>query len=240
MLHPEGPSVSFDLSQARWVRRRYAERTNTVADFVPNNFEAYARILHPLSLPSGRDSVRWVEVAAAIGGQIHPAVQWESLLFHAQSPEALLARLGGPPPKGCLDSRHLSSLLRVLGAHTQSGEDCWFGLSSDWGWSHDLAVTMSIPEFTVSAGRAFILLRGSLNSALHLGQETIDGGFLPQSPNMAWPSDRAWFLCSDIDLDSTLIGGSQVLIDELTQLVEMEVLSVDLHTRIDADGDAVN
>ena len=35
------------------------------------------------------------------------------------------------------------------------------------------------------------------------------------SPNLVWPADRAWFLASEIDFDSTLVGGSSELIETI-------------------------
>jgi len=39
------------------------------------------------------------------------------------------------------------------------------------------------------------------------------GSFHPQSPNLIWPNDRNWILATEIDLDVTLVGGSQELIE---------------------------
>lgn len=39
--------------------------------------------------------------------------------------------------------------------------------------------------------------------------------FHQESPNLIWPSDRRWFVASEIDLDSTFVGGSAELIGEL-------------------------
>lgn len=34
-------------------------------------------------------------------------------------------------------------------------------------------------------------------------------------PNLWWPEDRAWCVASEIDLDYTLVGGTEELIGEL-------------------------
>jgi hypothetical protein len=34
-------------------------------------------------------------------------------------------------------------------------------------------------------------------------------------PNLIWPADHAWFVQSEVDLDSTLVGGSRSLVDAL-------------------------
>jgi hypothetical protein len=40
-------------------------------------------------------------------------------------------------------------------------------------------------------------------------------GLFPTSPNLIWPTDRAWLLASEIDFDSTLIGGSDALVEAI-------------------------
>ena len=38
-----------------------------------------------------------------------------------------------------------------------------------------------------------------------------------KSPNIFWPADRAWCVASEIDFDSTLVGGSEKLITTLVE-----------------------
>ncbi len=45
-----------------------------------------------------------------------------------------------------------------------------------------------------------------------------------QSPSAWWPADRAWATSNDTDLDSTLVGGSRALVDDLLADVRLEVL----------------
>jgi hypothetical protein len=35
------------------------------------------------------------------------------------------------------------------------------------------------------------------------------------SPHFSWPADHAWCVATEVDDDSTFIGGTQLLIDEL-------------------------
>ncbi|MFT4200159.1 hypothetical protein [Gordonia sp. (in: high G+C Gram-positive bacteria)] len=54
----------------------------TVGGITGTGFEAYARILHPVSRRhDGRlDEVRWAQVAAVTGATMHPQVQWWAVL----------------------------------------------------------------------------------------------------------------------------------------------------------------
>jgi hypothetical protein len=42
-----------------------------------------------------------------------------------------------------------------------------------------------------------------------------------------WPADHSWLVATEIDFDSTLVGGPQVLIDALVASAELEVLQID-------------
>ena len=61
-------------------------------------------------------------------------------------------------------------------------------------------------------GRDHLLFAGPLRAALALGHQVTDDWFAAQSPNLLWPADLSWCVASEIDFDSTLIGGSAELI----------------------------
>lgn len=64
-------------------------------------------------------------------------------------------------------------------------------------------------------------------------------GFGP-TPNVLWPADRAWFLATEIDYDSTVIGGSRALIDAIVGHPELEAAEVTEDTDLSSTADAVN
>jgi hypothetical protein len=77
-------------------------------------------------------------------------------------------------------------------------------------------------------GRDYILFAGPLAAAGELGwrcgellnaaypeRESDPNEFEPQSPSLFWPGDRAWCEATEIDLDSTYVGGSPQLIEAL-------------------------
>jgi hypothetical protein len=61
-----------------------------------------------------------------------------------------------------------------------------------------------------------------------------------QSPSILWPEDHAWVLATEIDFDSTLVAGTQVLIHELMQTPGLEVLPVRIDADLTRDGDVLN
>jgi len=61
-------------------------------------------------------------------------------------------------------------------------------------------------------GRDYLLFSGPLDAATVIGWHAEDGRFWPQSPNLFWPDDHAWCVGSDVDLCSTVVGGTASLI----------------------------
>ncbi|MGZ6273480.1 MAG: hypothetical protein ACXWM8_04200, partial [Candidatus Limnocylindrales bacterium] len=57
------------------------------------------------------------------------------------------------------------------------------------------------------------LVRGcSLESGVDVNWSLPGGNTMSELPTLLWPTDRAWFVASDPDLDSTLVGGSAALV----------------------------
>ena len=102
-------------------------------------------------------------------------------------------------------------------------------------------------------GRDYILFEGPLTAATEMGwhggallsatypELDVDPDWLqPQSPNLFWPVDRAWCVATEIDLDSTYVGGSRALIESLVQDARFEAWPAHLDDPIDAASDTIN
>lgn len=61
-----------------------------------------------------------------------------------------------------------------------------------------------------------------------------------QSPSAWWPADHAWATSNDTDLDSTLVGGSRALVDDLLADVRLEVLPWPVDGSLWSGADTVN
>lgn len=85
----------------------------------------------------------------------------------------------------------------------------------------DTAIRMIIPA------RAYYLFEGSLTDAL-----TGWTGPGSHTPTMWWPAERAWFVHTEIDLNSTYLGGSRGCIDRLLDDPELETYEVRPTSRI--------
>jgi len=64
-------------------------------------------------------------------------------------------------------------------------------------------------------------------------------GFV-QSPSWWWPEDRAWVVHSEVDYDSTLIGGTRALANALVSDPGLECLEVTPTTSLTAHADQLN
>lgn len=64
--------------------------------------------------------------------------------------------------------------------------------------------------------------------------------FWKASPNQLWPDDHAWLLASEIDFDSTVIGGTRALIDELTTCDAIEAVEIPAGASLTQDADTIN
>lgn len=51
--------------------------------------------------------------------------------------------------------------------------------------------------------------------------------FASQSPSLFWPADDAWCVASEIDFDSTLVGGSSALVQAITDSAALEAFAIE-------------
>jgi len=132
----------------------------------------------------------------------------------------------------------LMQLCFLLEQHSQPDEKCFFGLWDGWGRSEyrklwqlietphgtklSLAKGDSAPRFGVppSAGRDYFLVSGPVRVAVEL----VDIGL--NAPNFIWPADQSWLVVSDIDLDSTLVGGDDALTQSIVSSKELEAFRI--------------
>jgi len=221
---PAAVSIVTDLSEGDWIREALADwSTYSVGMIVPAGFDAYLL-------------VRFNGSQRGFGpiGSAGLAVVSPALAQHTRAPQDCFHAIWDG--YGWLN-RGASALL-VAEERTSLGERLrqvafrrpgWGLYRRPWrrrrrsGWG-DYLPPNTLPPDAIDAkrlhlpNRDYILMRGPLREALNLGQ--IFGDRVePQSPNLLWPSDHAWILATDIDLDGTFIGGS-------TELAEA-ILSID-------------
>jgi hypothetical protein len=198
---------------------------------VPTGYDAYARILHPAADRDG-NPVRWADVARLTGRTMHPLVQWHRLVGAEDTFGAGGSWTGSAPLRGELDRTQLVALVDVLQRHTVPAGDCWFCWDVH-GHTHGTRVAIGDLDY--------LLARGPVRSALFVGDWT--GGqdsFLPEAPTIWWPEDRSWCVGSNMDIDSTIVGGTTRLIEEILADPRLEALRVEPDDSLMYDGDRIN
>jgi hypothetical protein len=171
-------------------------------------------------------------------------MQWRVMEWPGEEPEA-----------GNLDQAALAQLLSVLERHTATAAMCYFALWDGYGWisgspAVEIAGSSELipPAFSseVMAGprlrhpwRDYLLFSGPLRGALAMGSRA--GGWPPpQSPNIFWPQDRSWCVATEIDFDSTLLGGSAELIEVVLADPVLEAWQVLPGNSLRYDADTIN
>jgi hypothetical protein len=172
--------------------------------------------------------------------------------------------VGQEPFIGEVPPETLSSVLDVLGGFTADQDDCIHALWEGWGWLGEGSWALltfsdeagrSEPAPTARPGlpddvlrlprlelpnRGYLLFRGPLEAALRMGHQVTDDWFTPQSPSLLWPADRTWCLATEVDFDSTLIGGPAELAEALLRHPALEAWPVPPSGDLTIDGDLVN
>lgn len=100
-------------------------------------------------------------------------------------------------------------------------------------------------------GREHILFRGGVSEFADpewmltvpwRDRELETHGFAPsaQSPSLVWPDDHAWVMVTEVDFDSTIVGGSTELIRALVGDARLEAHPIREGTSMTWDSDEVN
>jgi hypothetical protein len=244
--------LSEDITAAQWIVARLASESYQVDMLLPEGFAAYLRLLHPIvaHTKTGEELIPWRELAARAGlTDLDRRVQFGTLASYAG------VDASDAPLPGELPDEQLAALADVLADHTRSAHRCWFCIWEGYGPPADAAPDFSrdrhglfarhaephprpgtrAPEadaergaiVEASLGRRYRLYTGPLAAVTTLG--------LPAG--LWWPDDHTWCVATDVDLDSTYIGGSETLARALTRHPNLEVLPARLRDSITQDAD---
>lgn len=219
-----------DVERAAWLgprmhRVRGWAKVGSVAGY---GFEAYARILHPRPTGDGRwEHRRWSDVATAAGKVMHPLVQWERLL-DLDEPR------GGTSDIGHLDPQVLAALAPLLRVQTATPDDA---LAAYWvGGTGQSLVGRSVAIDRYD----YVLAHTGTAELATPGWGPRIGFRSDEPPQLLWPEDHAWVLATEIDWDSTIVAGSQPLIESILTDDRFEVYQVTEDSDLSWNGDTIN
>ncbi|WP_103382316.1 hypothetical protein [Pseudonocardia dioxanivorans] len=218
-----------DVGVGEWIGERLGGPFGYVGSVVPRGYAAYARVLHPVPAPGPSFDgapLRWADVCRATGRRLHALAQWSAIAVPPGVPITYDARWRDVAPDvGNLGRAALDTLLGLLGA---PGTPCFFALWEGFGWIHgspavvvvgsDEEVPPELPREVLDGPRLrlphrdYIVFSGPLRDAVRIGHTYSWGEFATQSPTLFWAADRSWCVASEIDFDSTLVGGSAELV----------------------------
>ena len=248
-VHPPGVTFLTDASDARWVEDGFSSRFATMGALVPDGFEAYARVLHPAQDGSYRP-VHWSTVAEWAGRVYHPLMAFEGISAPAAGHGQGAPPWRRDPDHGSMDEEEATELASLLAQFTSTPEECYFGVWDGYGqYSGGTALLTSdgrgqrlgTPREVRRArrirgvGRDYLLYTGRLEEII-----AFYTNFLSKPPNIWWPADRAWFVATDIDLDSTYVGGSRTCIETLIRHDVLEAVTVSREDSLAMTADTAN
>jgi hypothetical protein len=248
--------LATDASPGDWVTLRVGPFASGVGSLVPHGFEAYARILHPATDRSGAP-VLWATIAGWSGWKLHPLVQFHGFVQPRPGSGEQPRPYDAPPPDGNLPGPVLAALCQVLASHTGTSHRCWFCLWDGYGGIDGGAAMLDSsgggtplpPAFGPASvhgprvrlpERNYLLFEGPLEAAPEMGWRPGGQWFVPQSPNLFWPADKAWCVATEIDLDSTYVGGSAALIAAILADERLEAFPAEVTDDVTAGSDDVN
>jgi hypothetical protein len=242
-----------ETSEAEWVVSRISRRDAwTVATFMPEGFEAYARVLHPAgdrfvddAAPGhddpARRGMRWSEVAEGLGTTFRPDAQFGEI---AGGGDVYVHPALGDiqPMSGSLPRRLLITLVSFLHRWTRPDEPSWFamwdGNGTWWKGSHGGAhadpydderdAVLKSAAVVEAPFRRYFLMRGPLDSVIPLFRAAGH-----HSPALWWPQGHEWLVSTEVDAYSTYVGGSDRMVGDLLASTEIEAVPITLDAPYD-------
>jgi hypothetical protein len=248
-FHPDRLTLVTDISSARWVEEGLGWQFAHLTALMPRGFASYARLFHPAQNRDG-EPVRWADIASWSGRKAHPLMAFERISSPRHGYGVGLPPWSDNPIKGSLEYDDAIVLAEFLADFTDTGEKCYFAVWDGYGqFSPGARSTITTsggqPQFPPPEVLTAPRLAGvGRDYVLYLGPLSVIGSFFhglwDKSPNIWWPEDRAWCFSTDIDLDSTYIGGSERCIEALTGDPRFEVLKTTLDAPVYMAADTLN
>ncbi len=243
----QGLDPSPGTDHSRWIVEAMTDRDG-VAQVIPDGFDAYARLLHPLDGGHG-----WSVVAPAYladGTEPYPYPFPDAV-------ERAAGDMGAPL---------VDALVPVLASSTTTPEHCHYALWSGWGELHPgssgllyASATRRTPLAALRArresrrlqdavrrahaplyafvaacavqpwwgGRDMLLFDGPLRGVTAIGSPVpFDRRLRRRGPQWWWPEDRSWFVATEIDYPWSYVAGTSALIGSLVGDSTLEAVRV--------------
>jgi hypothetical protein len=219
-----------DVVLAEWLtglRRASSDsgHEHRVRELLPPGYDVYLRLFHPfvpwdvpVQARKPEELRTWRSVAEQAGVRYHEQITWRSI---SRALPVIDGSRELAVADGDLDPVVRGALRGVLGAAT-SGQS--------WLFYYGLSVMVS--------GRTPVLFCSSLDSIHDVIRTAVEEhSAVVESPELVWPEDRAWVVCTGYDLTSTYIACSRDVAARVAAGPHLETLEVSRQTRIDDYAD---
>lgn len=189
-------------------------------------------------------------------------MQWHALLGMSEAEDSSNGPwTGDDPSTGEMSVEEFDELCKILTAHTGESEHCYFGLCTIQSWLDSFSASELKPLLKLPMGRDYIVLAGPLWAVDQISrvrttdpkqakQFLLRESYSPQDkkfgdifrdvPNLIWPSDHSWFVASEVDFDSTLLGGDAKLVEAIVNSPRFEAWQMEPTDSLAADADMIN
>jgi hypothetical protein len=126
-------------------------------------------------------------------------------------------------------------LIEILRRHAADYQRCWAGVWRGWGGIG--GVFPEIPLLKLPHREYYLF-----TVSYHVLGDQIFGGDTGRgiSANLWWPTDRSWFVATEIDFRWAYVGGSASCIAEILSDDRIEALPTELNHRGDYLSDTIN
>ena len=207
--HPLGTEP--DASPAAWwldqLEPSKGRHPIPVSALVPSTLPVVCQVLHPWKLPDGQHAT-WQQMAALHGfADVGDLYENRPVATELDEARELAGTFGSSPKEGGLDEGTVSALVDVLGQATTTPDEVFIAIWEGWGdGSRERFADTARIE---TPNRGHFLLRGPLHGVL----TAVDKSGSRLAAGLWWPSDRAWFVATEIDFEWTFIAGGQELVE---------------------------
>jgi len=230
-----------------------------IRSFVPDTFDAYARVLHPAHRVEGNlGTVRWSDLAARNGVTIGPSTGFREV--SGVDPSDQHDWDDAVPNEGTLEGEQVEAIAQLLAPFTQTRERCWVASWEGWGsWGPGSSTTLTATLGGRKRRRIGWRRRRALDRAVEESQRKLNAiprvvtqhrayflftarlddvssfavGGWDQAPSIWWPDDRAWSVATEVDGYSTYVGGTEAAVGALLDSDRVEAIAVTSDTPID-------
>ena len=245
---PKDLTLLLDATPGRWIEEALGSRFALVEALVPKGYAAYARLFHP-AMTQEDQSVRWSTVAEWSGKVCHSLMAFEGISVPIAGYGSSDRPWADEPRAGEMEPEDIVELSRFLSDFTGTPDQYYFAVWDGYGSFYAGASALYTPSGGIpllppvniekaqrinGVAREYILFSGPPSFNDFFDFSGLDG------PNIWWPEDRSWCVSTDIDLDSTYIGGSEECIERLLSHPSLEALRTTSDAPVYMDADTIN